>query len=79
VGRSALANEGATREIAYYYPNPIWDQGDWVKNLILFFDGVALLVPDYLMYRKNKNLLRGHSWTDRSLTDCDVAELSSAV
>lgn len=35
-------------EIAYYYPNPMWDHGDWVKNLILFFDGVALLVPDYL-------------------------------
>ena len=46
--RRALAIEAATKEIAYYYPNPIWDQGDWVKNLILFFDGVALLVPDYL-------------------------------
>jgi len=26
----------------------MWDRGDWVKNLILFFDGVALLVPKYL-------------------------------
>lgn len=26
----------------------MWDNGDWIKNLILFFDGVALLVPDYL-------------------------------
>jgi hypothetical protein len=43
-----LASEAATKEIAYYYPNPMWDRGDWVKNLILFFDGVALLVPDYL-------------------------------
>jgi hypothetical protein len=42
-----LANE-ALSEIAYYYPNPMWDRGDWIKNLILFFDGVALLVPDYL-------------------------------
>ena len=33
---------------AFYYPNPVWTNGDWVKNLILFFDGVALLVPDYM-------------------------------
>lgn len=46
--RCALASEAATKEIAYYYPNPVWDQGDWIKNLILFFDGVALLVPQYL-------------------------------
>ena len=40
--------EAVTKEIAYYYPNPMWDRGDWVKNLILFFDGVALLVPNYM-------------------------------
>jgi len=43
-----LANEVVTKEIAYYYPNPMWEVGDWVKNLILFFDGVALLVPEYM-------------------------------
>jgi hypothetical protein len=43
-----LADEVVTKEIAYYYPNPMWDRGDWVKNLILFFDGVALLVPEYM-------------------------------
>lgn len=43
-----MANEVVTKEIAYYYPNPMWDKGDWVKNLILFFDGVALLVPEYM-------------------------------
>ena len=35
-------------EIAYYCPNSMWDHGDWIENSILFFDGVALLVPDYL-------------------------------
>ncbi|SEL00176.1 hypothetical protein [Nitrosovibrio tenuis] len=35
-------------ELAFYYPNPIWKRGDWVKNLILFFDGIALLVPEYM-------------------------------
>jgi len=35
-------------ELAFYYPNPMWADGDWIKNLILFFDGIALLVPDYM-------------------------------
>lgn len=26
----------------------MWHSGDWVKSLILFFDGVALLVPEYM-------------------------------
>jgi len=37
-----------TRNLAFYYPGPIWQWGDQIKNAILFFDGVALLVPDYL-------------------------------
>lgn len=36
------------KEVAFYYPGPVWTSGDWVKNLILFFDGIALLVPDYI-------------------------------
>lgn len=39
------------RELAFYYPNPMWHYGDWVKNLILFFDGIALLVPEYMKGR----------------------------
>ena len=35
-------------ELAYYYPNPFWHRGDWIKSLILFFDGIALLVPTYM-------------------------------
>src|SRR5437899_2519132 len=35
-------------EVGFYYPNPFWTDGDWVKNLVLFFDGIALLVPDYM-------------------------------
>ena len=26
------------RELAFYYPNPMWSYGNWIKNLILFFD-----------------------------------------
>ena len=28
---------------------PVWYSGDWIKkNLVLFFDGIALLVPEYM-------------------------------
>lgn len=32
-------------EFAYYYPHPMWQRGDWIKSLLLFFDGVAVLLP----------------------------------
>jgi len=38
-------------EIAFYYPNPMWRNSDWIKNLILFFDGIGLLVPEYMKDR----------------------------
>src|SRR5260370_32864047 len=36
------------KEIAFYYPGPMWRGSDWIKTLILFFDGVALLLPNYM-------------------------------
>lgn len=47
--------EAPRPEIAFYYPNPFWIDGDWIKNLILFFDGIALLVPDYMKDRVEDN------------------------
>ena len=44
----------AQRELAFYYPNPVWYSPDWVKNLILFFDGIALLVPKYMKQRPDE-------------------------
>src|SRR2546426_62321 len=38
-------------EIAFYYPGIIWYWSDWIKSLLLFFDGVALLVPAYMKER----------------------------
>jgi hypothetical protein len=37
-------------EVAYYYPEWRWSQGEygWVKSLLLFFDEIALLVPTYM-------------------------------
>lgn len=42
-------------EIAFYYPNPFWYHGGWIKNLLLFFDGIGLLVPDYMKERVNES------------------------
>lgn len=37
-----------TPEVAFYYPGPVWHSSAAIKSLLLFFDGIALLVPDYL-------------------------------
>ena len=46
--------QSAKQEFAFYYPNAMWVSGDWAKNLILFFDGIALLVPDYMKDRPER-------------------------
>lgn len=40
-------------DTAYYYPAPYWmaREGDWIKSLLLFFDEVAILLPDYMRGR----------------------------
>ena len=35
-------------DVAFYYPGQYWQNADWIKNLILFFDGVAMLIPEYM-------------------------------
>jgi hypothetical protein len=39
--------------VAYLYPAPYWSIGDsdWVKSLLLFFDQVAILLPEYMYGR----------------------------
>jgi predicted glycosyltransferase len=49
-----VSTEEGLPEIAFYYPGPIWYNSDWVKNLILFFDGVGLLVPTYMKERPER-------------------------
>jgi hypothetical protein len=34
-------------EIAFYYPGHLWHSPEWIKSLLLFFDGIGLLVPEY--------------------------------
>lgn len=35
-------------EVAFYYPNQYIHNPDWDKNLILFFDGIGMLIPNYM-------------------------------
>ena len=35
-------------DIAFYYPGQYWRDPDWAKNLVLFFDGIGMLVPAYM-------------------------------
>ena len=41
------------KDIAYYYPAPYWraSQGEGIKSLLLFFDEIAILLPDYMYGR----------------------------
>lgn len=41
-------------ELAYYYPEPYWlaQESSWIKSLLLFFDGVAILLPEYMTGRE---------------------------
>ena len=43
-----LQPDAGLPEIAFYYPNPYWRDADWAKNLILFFDGIGMLIPNYM-------------------------------
>ena len=38
----------ALPEVAFYYPNQYIHNLDWAKNLILFFDGIGMLIPNYM-------------------------------
>jgi hypothetical protein len=49
---ATTGTESGLRDVAYLH-EPYWDfgHGGWVKSLLLFFDGIALLVPDYMYER----------------------------
>lgn len=46
-----MPSERSLPELGFYYPGPVWRHTDLMKNMILFFDGIALLVPDYMVDR----------------------------
>ena len=48
---SLTSPDTTATEVAFYYPGWIWNDFGFSKNLLLFFDGVALLVPEYMQNR----------------------------
>ena len=40
-------------DTAYFYPAPYWTlrESGWIKSLLLFFDDIATLLPDYMYGR----------------------------
>jgi hypothetical protein len=43
-----MPEEVQSKEIAFYYPGAMWHYDYWIKTMILFFDGIGILLPDYL-------------------------------
>lgn len=35
------------KDIAFYYPGHIWYDTEHIKSMLLFFDGVGMLIPEY--------------------------------
>jgi hypothetical protein len=53
VAECLVVTPDATPETAYYYPEPYWlaREDGWIKNVLLFFDEVAILLPHYMRGR----------------------------
>lgn len=51
--QSTDTEEQALEELAYYYPEPFWQgtESGAIKSLLLFFNGVAILLPRYMRDR----------------------------
>jgi hypothetical protein len=58
-------------ELAYYYPEPVIADAGWLKNALLVFDGVALLVPEYMQDRP----LQFNEETTRPLAEQGLLQL----
>jgi hypothetical protein len=83
-------------DLAYYYPQPYWPTGevDALKNLLLFFDGIAILLPRYMSGRETaadpilaaplqeKGLLRilePETFVDQEMTEALIAAVTELV
>ena len=73
-------------DTAYYYPAPYWalDDSEWIKSVLLFFDDIAILLPNYMHGRhraedptlagplEDRGLLRvlePNDWVDQEVTE----------
>jgi len=53
--RTRSKKQRVMQDVAFYYPGPMWQSPDRLKTLLLFFDGVALLLPRYMKDRPEKS------------------------
>lgn len=73
-------------DVAYYYPAPFWgwQEGGWAKTLLLFFDRISILLPDYMRGRHTAadptlvipledrgllDILEPSDWVDQTMTE----------
>ena len=35
------------KDITFYYPGHIWHDTDRIKSMLLFFDGIGFVIPEY--------------------------------
>ncbi len=81
-------------EVAFYYPGPVWHHSDAIKQLLLFFDGVGLLVPEYLLEKAERvdpslviplrekgllHLLKPEELLDREATEVLATQLADVI
>lgn len=83
-------------DLAYYYPQPYWRAGeaDGLKNLLLFFDGIAILLPRYMAGRETAadpvlagplreqgllRILEPETFVDQQATEALIAAVADLV
>lgn len=83
-------------DLAYYYPAPFWVTGesDKLKNLLLFFDGLAILLPRYMAGRETAadpylagplremgllTVLEPETFVDRPVTEALIRALTELI
>ena len=42
-------------DFAFYYPGQRFQNVDWIKNLICFFDGIAMLIPENMPHYRDRH------------------------
>lgn len=83
-------------DLAYYYPEPYWGSRDVdpMKNLLLFFDGIAILLPRYMSGRESAadpvlagplrergllRILEPETFVDQEVTEAPVMAVTELV
>lgn len=83
-------------DLAYYYPGPYWRTGevDAMKSLLLFFDGIAILLPRYMSGRETAadpilagpmremgllRILEPETFVDQEVTEALIAAVTELV